>query len=59
MKKDYNKKRNISHTEGERGITYDFCNENSKECLKRNKFYKEIRKKLVQRKLKKHFKNKL
>ncbi|MFX0043254.1 MAG: hypothetical protein ACFE8L_10100 [Candidatus Hodarchaeota archaeon] len=58
MSKAYLKnKKNIHRTEKEKGMTYDFCTDNSKECLKRNKFYNQIRKDLMGKKLKKYFNN--
>ncbi len=35
---NFNIKKNIDHTEKEVGISFDFCTDNSKECIKRNKF---------------------
>jgi len=58
-KVNYNKKKNIGRIDKEIGISFDFCTDNSKECLKRNKFYNQIRKNLIRKKLKKHFENKL
>ena len=56
-KVNYIKKQHVRHTEKEIGISYDFCTDISKECLKRNKFYNQIRKNLVRKKYKKYFKN--
>jgi len=58
-KENFKKKKNISRTEKEIGISYDFCTDNSKECLKRNKFYSQIRKNLMRKKLNKYFKNEI
>ncbi len=54
-KANFKKKKNMSSTEKEIGIYY-FCTD-SKECLKRNKFYNEIRKNLMRKKFKKYFNN--
>jgi len=45
------------HTEKEMGISFDFCTDSSKECIKRNKFYSQIRNNLMRKKYKKYFKN--
>ncbi|MFX0007322.1 MAG: hypothetical protein ACFFA7_11280 [Promethearchaeota archaeon] len=52
--KSHNKSSVIKHT----GMSFDFCSDTSKECLKRNKFYNEIRKNLMRKKLEKYIKNK-
>ena len=53
-----NKSNNKSGIDKQTGMSYDFCSDISKECLKRNKFYNEIRKNLMRKKLEKYIRNK-
>ena len=56
-KANFTIKKNINHTEKEIGISFDFCSDTSKECIKRNKFYNQVRKDLMRKKYKNYFKD--
>ena len=55
---NFNIKKNLDQREEEIGISFNFCNDYSKESIKRNKFYKQIRENLMRKKYEKYFKNK-
>jgi hypothetical protein len=47
------------HPEKEKNISYEFCSENLKECIKRNQFYNQIRKNLLKKKYERFFKSEI
>jgi hypothetical protein len=56
---NFSVRRNTNHKSKEMGISFDFCTDNSKECIKRNKFYNQIRKNLRIKKYENYYKKKI